>query len=94
MDIRFQQRQLQSMTLNGVPLAVRDKLTNELTIGGTELSIPATIALGAIALSGALCIAEEGICEDSDNKNDAANGDDGGNGNQNNNNNQNQQGQG
>jgi len=66
-DFRFQNQQLQDMRFHGVTLLARDKQTNELNIGGTELSNEQAIALGAVVIGGVLCATETWICEDDDN---------------------------
>lgn len=67
-DFRFQEKELQEMKLNGVSLAVRDKRTNELTIGGKEISNVTLAVVGGLVIAGGLCLAEEVLCEDDDPK--------------------------
>lgn len=63
-DMRFQQQGLQEMRLNGVSFMTRDKLTNELTIGGEEVS-PEVLIGGAIFLGvGVSCVTDNWPCED------------------------------
>ncbi len=64
-DFRFQDRQLQNLKLNGVTLLARDRRSNELTLGGTEISTGTAVAIGALVVVGGLCITENIICEDS-----------------------------
>ena len=65
-DFRFQQQQLQDMKLNGVTLLARDKQTNELNVGGVELTTEQALVLGGVVIGGILCATENVICEDDD----------------------------
>ncbi len=67
-DFRFQKNQLQDMKLNGITLAVRDRETNELTIGGKEISTVTAVVVGGLVIGGVLCATENVICEDDDPK--------------------------
>jgi hypothetical protein len=69
-DFRFQQNQLQEMKLNGVSLAVRDQNTNDLTIGGKEISNVTAAVVGGLLVAGILCVTENVICEDDDDRDD------------------------
>ncbi len=67
-DLRFQRNQLQDLKLNGITFAVRDKRTNELTIGGKEIDNTTAAVVGGLLVAGVLCATENVICEDDDDK--------------------------
>lgn len=63
-DFRLQQGRVEEVKLNGVPFATRDQHTNELTIGGEEVSTGVLIG-GAVLLGvGVSCATDNWPCED------------------------------
>lgn len=65
-DFRFQENQLQQMKINGITLAVRNRETNELTIGDMEIDNMTAAIVGGLLVGGILCVTENLICENDD----------------------------
>lgn len=65
-DFRLQQGRMEEVRLNGVPFATRDKLSNELTIGGKEVSDGVLIGAAVVLGVGISCATENWPCEDDD----------------------------
>lgn len=83
-DLRLQNNQLHDVRFSGIPLVSRDQQTNDLTLGGLELTTGQAIGLGVVVGGTIMCLTETEICEG----NDAPPPSEGGGGNQNQNQNQ------
>lgn len=66
LDVRLQGSAVQDVHLIGVPFAVRDPTTNDLTVGGKEISTGLAVGLGVLAGVGLSCATENWPCKDDD----------------------------
>lgn len=65
------------MRFSGIPLLSRDQQTNELNVGGLELTDEQAIALGAVAAGTIMCLTETVICKDNNTAGGGGGGGDG-----------------
>lgn len=65
-DIRLQGTMVQDVHLAGMPLAVRDPVTNTLGVGGEEIPTAMLVGLGVVVGVGVSCATENWPCEDDD----------------------------
>ena len=66
LDLRLQNNQLHDVRFSGIPLVSRDQQTNELSLGGMELTTGQAIGLGVVVGGTIMCLTETEICENDD----------------------------
>ena len=66
LDLRLQNNQLHDVRFSGIPLVSRDQQTNDLTLGGLELTTGQMIGLGVVIGGTVMCLTETEICEGDD----------------------------